>query len=194
MQSILQQIQTQMRQFAKEFLQAEYGSEEAAAVLDTIEIIAVDAYDVGGVSEVTEDHIKIAAKRDVEAGKLTSTTKIIIRHELGHIFDPQPEEFTGFEEEIQHERTAWLMAKPKNAAENWYKNLSIRTHIDPLKMQSVGFPRPQTKLSKEQLRQGIASEVLRMKRSNLLVDEVLAKRYAMANLVENPNFYSQTNF
>ncbi|HSV50444.1 MAG TPA: hypothetical protein VLH35_09005 [Candidatus Acidoferrales bacterium] len=190
----VQWIQGQMRQHAEEFLRTEYGPEAATKVLGAIEIIAIDAYDEGGLTEVTEDHIKIAAKRDIEAGKLTATTKLILRHELGHIFDPTPEEFTGFEEEIKHERTAWVKAKPKNAAENWYKNLSIRTHIDPLKMQSLGFPRPETKLSGNQLRQGIASEVQRMKKYSPLVDETLAKRYAMANLVENPNFYSHPKF
>ena len=37
--------------------------------------------------------------------------------------------------------------KPKTPAEKWYKNISIRTHVDPLKMQSLGFPRPETKVS-----------------------------------------------
>ncbi len=191
MQAILRRIQTQMKHYAEEFLRVEYGS-EAVKVIGSIEIIAVDAYDAGGVSEATGDHIKIAAKRDVEAGKLTSTTKLILRHELGHIFDPQSEEFGGFHEEMQHERTAWKNAKPKNAAENWYKNLSIRTHIDPLKMQSKGFPRPETKLSSDQLQYGTAAEIARLKKFNPLVDKVLAMRYAMANLVENPTFYSQT--
>jgi hypothetical protein len=183
-----------MRQYAEEFLRTEYGPETATKVLDSITIIAVDAYDEGGVSEATEDHIKIAAKRDVEAGILTATTKLILRHELGHIFDTSPEEFSGFEEEIRHERTAWGKAKTKNAAENWYKNLSIRTHIDPLKMESLGFPRPETKLSDNQLQQGISSEVQRMKKSSLWVDQALAKRYAMANLVDNPKFYSPNQF
>jgi hypothetical protein len=161
----------------------------AANVLKAIEIIAVDTYDDGGVSEATEDHIVIAAKRDVEAGRLTATTKLILRHELGHIFDNQDEP-ADFKEELEHEKTAWTKAKPKNAAEQWYKNLSIRTHIDPLKMQSMGFPRPETKLSESQLRQGVVAEVERMKKDSTTVDTGLAKRYAMAKLVENPNFYS----
>ena len=182
-----------MKEYAEGFLRTEYG-DEALKVLDVIHIIAIDAYDSGGVSEATEQHIKIAARRDINAGKLTSTTKLIIRHELGHVFDDTSVEFPEFEEEIQHEKIAWAKAKPKNAAENWYKNISIRTHIDPLKMQSMGFPSPQTKLSQDQLKRGTASEIERMKKYNPWVDEVLAERYAMANLVENPNFYNPTNF
>jgi hypothetical protein len=187
--STVQWIQGQLRQYAEGFLQAEYGGEAAAKVLGAIEIIAVDTYDDGGVSEATEDHIVIAARRDVEAGQLTATTKLILRHELGHIFDLQDEP-ADFEEELEHEKTAWAKAKPKNAAEQWYKNLSIRTHIDPLKMQSMGFPRPETKLSEAQLSQGVMAEVERMKKDSAIVDSLLAKRYAMANLVENPDFYS----
>jgi predicted HD phosphohydrolase len=189
--STIQQIEKQMAQYAEEFVRNEYGP-TAVKALDDIEIIAIDAYDEGGVSEATEEHIKIAAKRDVDAGILTSTTKLIIRHELGHILDDSSEYFFDFEEEIKREKTAWVKAKPRNAAENWYKNLSIRTHLDPLKMQSLGFPRPESKLSEDQLKKGIASEVERMKKYNPWVDEVLAKRYAMANLIENPNYYSQT--
>ena len=33
--------------------------------------------------EASETEIKLAAKRDVNAGKLTDTTKLILRHELG---------------------------------------------------------------------------------------------------------------
>ncbi len=188
--STVQWIQGQLRQYAEGFLQAEYGAEAAAKVLDAIEILAVNSYDDGGVSEATEDHIVIAVKRDVEAGQLTATTKLILRHELGHIFDRSNEEPVGFKEEIVHEKNAWAKAKPKNAAEQWYKNLSIRTHIDPLKMQSMGFPRPETKLSESQLRQGISIEVERMKKDSTTVDTGLAKRYAMAKLVENPHFYN----
>lgn len=189
MQSTIQQIEKQMKEYAEEFFRTEYG-DEAVKVLDAIHIITVDAYNDGGVSEATEQHIKIAARRDIDAGKLTSTTKLIIRHELGHIFDATSVEFPEFEEEIKHEKIAWAKAKPKNAAENWYKNVSIRTHIDPLKMQSMGFPRPETKLSQDQLQRGTDLEIKRMKKYNPWVDEVLAKRYAMANLIENPNFYS----
>lgn len=186
----VQWIQGQLRQYAEGFLRAEYGAEAAAKVLGAVEIVAVDAYDDGGVSEAAEDHIIIAAKRDVEAGHLTATTKLILRHELGHVFNMSPDEPVDFKEELEHEKTAWAKAKPKNAAEQWYKNLSIRTHIDPLKLQSMGFPRPETKLSEVQLRQGVVAEVERMKKDSAIVDSVLAKRYAMAKLVENPNFYS----
>ncbi len=193
MESTIKQIEKQMKEYAEDFLRHQ-GDEEALKVLDTIQIVAVEAYDSGGVSEATEKQIKIAAGRDINAGKLTSTTKLILRHELGHIFDETSPEFPEFEEEIQHEKIAWAKAKPRNAAENWYKNVSIRTHIDPLKMQSMGFPSPETKLTQEQLKWGIYLEVKRMKKDNPLVDEVLAKRYAMANLVENPNFYSSKKF
>jgi hypothetical protein len=57
-------------------------------------------------------------------------------------------------------------------------------------MQSMGFPRPETKLSEAQLSQGVMAEVERMKKDSAIVDSLLAKRYAMANLVENPDFYS----
>jgi hypothetical protein len=187
----VQWIQGQLRQYAEGFLQAEYGAEAVAKVLDAIEIIAIDAYDNGGISEATEDHIIIAAKRDIQAGQLTATTKLILRHELGHIFNLSKDEYTDFKEELQHEKIAWAKAKPKNAAEKWYKNLSIRTHIDPLKMQSMGFPRPETKLSAAQLRRGVMAEVERMKKDSAVVDKALAKRYAMANLVENHDFYSR---
>lgn len=67
----------------------------------------------------------------------------------------------------------------------------IRTHIDPLKMQSLGFPRTETKISPEQLERGIAFEVKRIKKDSTWVDPTLAKRYAMANLVMDPDFYSR---
>lgn len=179
-----------MKEYVEAFLTSQYGKEKAVEVLETIQIIAVENYDSGGVSEATEQHIKIAAKRDIDAGKLTDTTKLIIRHELGHIFDENSPDFPEFEEEIQHEKIAWAKAKPRNAAENWYKNVSIRTHLDPLKMMSIGFPSPETKISQEQLKRGIFLEVKRMKKNISWVDEVLAERYAMANLVENPYFYN----
>jgi hypothetical protein len=188
--STIQQIEKQIELYAEEFLRNEYGP-AAVKTLDAIDIIAIDAYDEGGISEATEEHIKIAAKRDVNAGKLTDTTKLIIRHELGHLLDEPSEDFPDFEGEIEREKAAWEKAKPRNAAENWYKNLSIRTHLDPLKIQSVGFPRPEAKLSEDQLSRGIALEVERMKKDNPWVDEVLAKRYAMANLIKNPNYYNQ---
>jgi hypothetical protein len=189
LQSTIDWIENQIKEYAEGFLRIEYG-EEALRKLDMIRISAIDAYDTGGISEATEEDIKIAARRDIDAGKLTNTTKLIIRHELGHILDDNSTAFPEFEEQIEHEKIAWAKAKPKNAAEHWYKNISIRTHIDPLKMQSIGFPRPETKLSPQRLQQGITLEVERMKKGNLWADEVLATRFAMANLIEDPNYYS----
>ena len=119
--------------------------DQALKKLAALDIVAVDAYDSGGISETTEKYIKIAVKRDINAGKLTGTTKLIVRHELGHVLDEGSPAFPDFDEEIEHEKIAWVNAKPKTPAENWYKNVSIRTHVDPLKMQSLGFPRPETK-------------------------------------------------
>ncbi len=193
MQSTVQSIEEQIKEYAEGFLETEYGR-EALKILDIIRIRAIDAYDAGGVSEATDENVKIAARRDIEAGKLTSTTKLIIRHELGHILDESLPAFPAFEEELEHEKIAWKKAKPKNAAENWYKNLSIRTHIDPLKMQAIGFPRPEKKLSAARLRRGIAVEVKRMKNVSPWADRVLAKRFAMANLIEDPNYYRRAGF
>jgi hypothetical protein len=181
-------IQGQIQEYARNFLKTEYG-DQAVKKLATIDILAVDTYDVGGVSEATEKYIKIAVKRDVTACKLTGTTKLIVRHELGHILDKNSPAFPEFEEEIEHERIAWVNAKPKTPVENWYKNVSIRTHIDPLKMQSIGFPRPETKVSPNRLEQGTKIEMRRMQKGSALVDRVLAERFAMANLIENPNYY-----
>jgi hypothetical protein len=186
----VQRIETQIREYAEQFLRSEYG-EKALEKLAPIRISAIDAYDDGGVSEATETEVKLAAKRDVDAGKLTETTKLILRHELGHILDETERDFPEFDEAILHERIAWENAKPKTAAEKWYKNISIRTHLDPLKMQSMGFPRPETKLSPQQLEAGRLAEIARMKKDSLWVDEVLAKRFAMANLVEDPNYYNR---
>jgi len=186
----IERIEEQIRQYAEDFLKNEYGA-EALKKLSSIHISAVDAYDTGGVSQATETEVKLAAKRDIEAGKLTGTTKLILRHELGHILDNAPA-FPDFEEEILHEKMAWEKAKLKNAAEHWYKNISVRTHLDPLKMQSMGFPRPETKVSPQKLLQGVQSEVARMKKDSVWVDEVLAERFALANLIENPNYYNTT--
>ena len=186
----IERIEEQMRQYAEDFLRNEYGA-QALKKLETIRLSAVDAYDTGGVSEASETEVKLAAKRDVDAGKLTGTTKLILRHELGHILDDAPA-FLEFEEEINHEKIAWKKAKPRNAAEHWYKNISVRTHLDPLKMQSMGFPRPETKVLPKNLQQGVKSEVTRMKKDSVWVDEVLAERFALANLVENPNYYNLT--
>ncbi len=182
-------LEAQIRTYAQEFLKTQYGP-EAAKRFNHFELNAVDAYDYGGVSEATDISLTVAAKRDFEAGKLTNTTKLIVRHELGHIVDEDPFDFPDFEDQIEREKTAWANAKPKNAAEQWYKNLSVRTHVDPLKMAAVGFPRPETKVSKELLEMGTAAEVARMKKDSLWVDVNLAKRFAMANLLENPNYYS----
>jgi hypothetical protein len=181
-----------MKEYAEDFLRAEYG-EEGLKKLALIRISIVNSYDTGGISEATDTGVKLAAKRDVEAGKLTDTTKLVLRHELGHILDDRSPIFPEFDEEIAHEKIAWTKAKPKNASERWYENVSIRTHLDPLKMAALGFPRPETKLSPDQLQQGTIAEIERMKKDSLWVDEVLAKRYAMAHLIENPNYYSQTH-
>jgi hypothetical protein len=187
----VQCIESEIRQYAAAFLQSEYG-EQALEKLALISITAIDSYDDGGVSEATESEVKLAAKRDIDAGKLTDTTKLILRHELGHILDKSDRDSEEFDEEIVHEKIAWDNAKPKTAAEKWYRNLSIRTHIDPLKMMAVGFPRPETKVSLQKLEQGTQSEITRMHKSSAWVDEALAERYAMANLIENPNYYNQT--
>lgn len=193
MKTTAKRIEKQIKEYAKYFLKTEYG-DQALKRLEMFDVKAVDAYDNGGVSEVTDRDIKIAARRDIVAGKLTNTTKLIIRHELGHILDENAPEFPEFEEEIEHEKIAWVNAKPKTPAEHWYKNVSIRTHIDPLQMQSIGFPRPETKVSPELLKQGTNIELKRMKRDSPLTDKILAKRYAMANLIENPNYYNPTRY
>ena len=182
-------VEEQMKIYASHFLKTEYG-DQALKKLDALEIIAVDAYDTGGVSEVTEKYVKIAVKRDIDAGKLTDTTKLIIRHELGHILDESSQAFPEFDEEIQHEKIAWAKAKPTTPAENWYRNISVRTHIDPLKIQSLGFPRPETKVSPQKLKQGTNWEMRRMKKDSVFVDRFLAERFALANLIENPDYYS----
>lgn len=188
MHTTVEHIENQMRAYAKDFLIKEYG-EKAVKKLQTIEIKALDVYDDGGTSEITEKAIRIAAKRDICAGKLTNTTKIVIRHELGHLLDGNAPDFPQFEEQIEHEKIAWKNAKLKGSAENWYKNVSIRTHIDPLKMQSMGFPRPEKKISHEHLERGVEMELKRMGRDSSFVDVNLAARYAMANLIEKTNFY-----
>jgi hypothetical protein len=186
----VQRIESQIREYAAEFLQSEYGA-EALSKLGQIHLTAIDAYDDGGVSEATESEVKLAAKRDIDAGHLTDTTKLILRHELGHILDESQRDFPEFGEEIVHEKIAWDNAKPKTAAEKWYRNLSIRTHLDPLKMMAVGFPRPETKVPLVQLRQGTRCEIARMQKDSIFVDKALAERYAMANLIENQNYYNQ---
>jgi hypothetical protein len=189
-QPAIEYIEEQIRQYAQDFLRSEYG-EQAIEKIAPIRICAVDAYDTGGVSEASETDVKVAVKRDVNAGKLTPTTKLILRHELGHILENSMS-YGEFDEEIEHEKQAWDKAKPKNAAEKWYRNISIRTHLDPLKMKAIGFPTPETKLSPQQLRMGTVLEVERMKKGSVWVDELLAMRYAMANLVENPHYYDST--
>lgn len=191
MKATVQRIESQIREYATKFLQVEYGA-EATVKLAAVSITAVDAYDDGGVSEATESEVKLAAKRDIDAGYLTDTTKLILRHELGHILDESERNSDEFAEEIVHEKIAWDNAKPKTAAEKWYRNLSIRTHLDPLKMMAVGFPRPETKISPKQLQQATQLEIARMQRNSAYVDEVLAERYAMANLIENPSHYNPT--
>lgn len=181
-------IEEQIRIYAAEFLKANYG-EDALKKLSALKIIAVDTYDCGGVSEATEQHIKIAARRDVMAGKLTDTTKLIVRHELGHTLDAEAPAFPEFDEEIQHEEIAWQKAKPRNAAERWYKNVSVRTHLDPVKMAALGFPRPEWKVPAEKLRRGMLREMLRMGRDSVFVNRFLAERFAMAHLVEDPDYY-----
>jgi len=182
------QLEDQIRDYAQDFLQKEYGA-QAVSKLQTIEINALNAYDNGGVSEANEKGITLAAGRDFAAGKLTATTKLIVRHELGHVLDENSPFSPDFEEEIEHEKLAWRKAKPKNAAENWYKNISIRTHVDPLKMQALGFPRPEMKISRKSLLHGRNIEVKRMQTQSQYVDRNLALRFAMANLIENPNWY-----
>ncbi len=193
MKTTVKRIEEQIKEYAKHFLKTEYG-DQALKRLEMFDIKAVDTYDTGGISEVTDKDIKIAVRRDINAGKLTNTTKLIIRHELGHILDENSPDFPTFEERIEHEKIAWVNAKPKTPAEHWYKNISIRTHIDPLKMQSIGFPRPETKISPELLKQGISKEIKRMKGDSLFVDEILAERFAMANLVEDHNYYNPNRF
>ncbi len=191
MQTTAKSIECEIKIYAEVFLKTEYG-ERAAQKLTSFKIKAVNAYDDGGVSEITEEHIQIAARRDVEAGKLTDTTKLIVRHELGHLLDQSSEGFPNYDEEIEHERTAWINAKPRNAAEHWYKNLSIRTHIDPLKMQSMGFPRPERKISVKLLKKATQLELRRMKKNGPFADATLAERFAMANLIENPDYYTNS--
>lgn len=184
----LRRLEAQMKNYAEDFLKTEYGTQPPNK-LGALRITAVDAYDAGGLSEVTDEGIRIAAKRDVQAGKLTSTTKLVLRHELGHVLDENSPLFPDFDEEIEHEKIAWIKAKPKNPAEQWYKNLSVRTHIDPLKMRTLGFPRPETKVSPGWLRHATNVEMKRMRKDSVFVDRKLAERYAMANLVENPDYY-----
>jgi hypothetical protein len=191
MQTAIEQIETQIREYATDFIGRQYG-EQSLTKLSMIRICAVDAYETGGISEATDEEVRLAAKRDIDAGKLTCTTKLILRHELGHILDETLPDFPEFEEAIKHEKIAWNKAKLKNAAEKWYENLSIRTHLDPLKMQAIGFPRPETKISPQKRNLGIIAEINRMKKDSLWVDEILAERYAMARLVENPNYYGST--
>jgi len=181
-------IEREIKEYAKFFLKTEYG-DQALKKLERFEIKAIGAYDSGGVSEVTDKEIKIAAQRDIIAGKLTNTTKLIVRHELGHILDENSPAFPEFEEEIEHEKIAWRNAKPRNAAENWYKTVSIRTHIDPLKMQTMGFPIPGRKVSLKLLKHGTKMELKRMRKNSPLPDVNLAERFAMMNLVEDLNYY-----
>ena len=187
MQSSVEQIERQIREYSERFLKTEYG-EQAAKKLAEYTIEAVYAYDTS-LSEVTGKIIKIAAKRDIDIGKLTDSTKLTIRHELGHILDQNLPDFPDFNETIEHERIAWVNAKLKTPVEHWCKNLAIRTHLDPLKMQAIGFPCPEIKVSPEQLKWGINMEIERMSKDSPFVDEHLAERYAMVNLIENPNYY-----
>lgn len=189
MQITAQWLEAQIRTYAQEFLKTQYGP-EAANRLNRFQLNALDTYDYGGLSEATDASLTVAAKRDFQAGKLTDTTKLIVRHELGHIVDEEPFDFPDFEDQIEREKKAWANAKPKTPAEQWYKNLSVRTHVDPLKMAALGFPRPETKLSPELLEMGTAAEVARMKKDSPWVDVNLARRFAMANLLENPNYYN----
>ncbi len=189
MQATVQQIEEQIKDYAEHFLKIEYG-DQALKKLEMFDIKAVDAYDGGGVSEVTDKEIKIAARRDIAAGKLTNSTKLVIRHELGHVLDENSPEFPEFEEEIEHEKIAWAKAKPKTPAEYWIKNISIRTHIDPLKMQSIGFPNPEKKVPPELLEHGLNVELKRMERVSVFPDKILAKRFAMVHLIEDINYYT----
>ncbi|MGD6807994.1 MAG: hypothetical protein ACQCN4_13675 [Candidatus Bathyarchaeia archaeon] len=191
MHTAIEQIEAQIREYAANFVGSQYG-EQSLSKLSMIRICAVDAYETGGISEATGEEVRLAARRDIESGRLTCTTKLILRHELGHIFDESLPDFPEFEDVIKHEKIAWDKAKVKNAAEKWYENLSIRTHLDPLKMLVKGFPRPETKISPQKLRRGIKAEIERMKKGSRWVDKVLAERYAMARLVENPNYYDST--
>lgn len=68
--------------------------------------------------------------------------------------------------------------------------MSYPNAYQPLKDAVAGFPRTETKISPEQLECGIAFEVKRIKKDSAWVDRVLAKRYAMANLVMDADFYS----
>jgi hypothetical protein len=183
------QIEDEIRAYALDFLGREYG-EGAQKKLQAYSIITVDSYDCGGVSEATEDQIIIAIKRDLVAGKLTETTKLVVRHELGHILDETAPLCPTFEEEVAHEKIAWKNAKPKTAAERWYMCVSLRTHIDPLKMQAVGFPQPQTKIAPQKLIHAAETEAHRMGQESVFVDETWAERLAMAHLLENPDYYS----
>ena len=188
MQASVEQIERQIREYAEHFLETEYGV-QAVKKLAEYTIKAVYAYDTN-ISEVTGNVIKIAAKRDMDIGKLTDVTKLTLRHELGHILDENLPDFPDFDELIEHERIAWANAKLKTPAEHWCKNLAMRTHLDPLKMQALGFPCPERKVSPEQLKWGINMELERMSKDSPFVDEHLAERYAMANLTENPNYYN----
>jgi uncharacterized protein YdeI (BOF family) len=189
MQVTNQWIEEQIRSYTEQFLKTEYGPKTASR-FKNLRINAVNAYDQGGVSEASENSITLAAKRDFDAGKLTNTTKLILRHELGHLIDEDSFEFPDYDGQIHREKKAWHNAKLKNAAERWYKNISVRTHTDPLKMAAVGFPRPETKIPKELLCRGTEAEVSRMKAVSSWVDVNLAKRFALSNLVGNPNYYS----
>jgi hypothetical protein len=187
MRASVEQIEGQIREYVEHFLKTEYG-EQAVKKLAEYTIEAVYAYD-NSLSEVTGNIIKIAAKRDMDIGKLTDSTKLTIRHELGHILDENLPDFPDFDAVIEHERIAWVNAKLKTPLENWCKNLAMRTHLDPLKMQAIGFPCPEIKVSPDQLQRGISMEIERMSKDSPFVDEHLAERYAMVNLIENPNYY-----
>jgi hypothetical protein len=189
LQTTEETIEEQMKEYAKYFLKTEYG-DQALKRLEMFDIKAVNAYDTGGVSEVTDKEIKIAARRDIDAGKLTNSTKLVIRHELGHVLDENSPEFPEFEEEIEHEKIAWAKAKPKTPAERWIKNISIRTHIDPLKMQTIGVPSPEKKVPPKLLEHGLNKELERMKRVSVFTDKILAKRFAMVHLIEDINYYA----
>ena len=188
MEKASKRIEQKIRQFSEDFLRAEYG-EEAAKKPEKYTIKAIYASDGDCISEVSGNEIRIAAKTDIDEGKLTNSTKLTIRHELGHVLDENLPDFPDFEELILHEKIAWKNAKLKTPAEYWCKNLSIRTHMDPLKMHAMGYPSDRTKILPKQLRQATKIEVERMRKDSLFVDEVLAERFAMAHLVENPKYY-----
>jgi len=192
LQASVEQIENQIREYAEQFLKTEYGH-QALKKLEEYDIEAVYTYDTS-VSEVTGNIIKIAAKRDIDIGKLTDVTKLTIRHELGHILDENLPDFPDFDQLIEHERIAWTNAKLKTPAEHWCKNLAIRTHLDPLKMQVLGFPCPERKVPPEHLKRGINMELERMSKYSPFVDEHLAERYAMANLIDTPNYYGSKEF